>query len=424
MEQDEGNNEGDQGPSGDDSSIWSSSESSAPPSLEQSSLPLPCDHSYLSGASHPLLVQTPSSLAEEESSEYSPLIRNATTELAILELQGLVLFPGCTIPVKLRDRSLISYLGHQIEVCRNIPHRQPQVRLGVLTYQYGNGHRFVGRIGTIATIQYTQERTDETQQPHHVWRRYQDLTELVFTAVGTGRFEVVAPVVDSLTSTSGRASVYQVREIRDTPLLLPPLLGNHRKLFSTRPSVLDHGNERDGEESDKNDEDPPSLERHWRVRRHHQLTWNLSLLTSTPYIVYDRNWPWKLVDELIVLLQENQGKSNLPHLGNYQTPIRRASSSLEEESPQSTDDFSLISPTQFSFWLSSNMPFTQQERLELLEMPSTLERLRRIRTKVLELVREQQVCYLGCSRCEIPLSPVAQVFSFQGAEGATSNYGE
>jgi hypothetical protein len=76
----------------------------------------------------------------------------------------------------------------------------------------------------------------------------------------------------------------------------------------------------------------------------------------------------------------------------------------------------------FSYYLAANMPFTQNQRLEFLRMPSTLERLLALRKKVLELVEERQTQYMGCTHCGMPLGLVRDVFSFDGAEGATSNY--
>jgi hypothetical protein len=87
-------------------------------------LPLPRDHSYLV-ASHPLIVDNPTPRKG----------RLRFFDLAILELFGVVLFPGSTIPVKLRDRSLIEYLGRQIAICREFPHLQSEVRLGILAYK-------------------------------------------------------------------------------------------------------------------------------------------------------------------------------------------------------------------------------------------------------------------------------------------------
>lgn len=112
-------------------------------------LPLPRDHSYLVAA-HPLVIN------DNQSTRKVPLDNNDPFfDLAVLELFGVVLFPGSTIPVKLRDRSLIEYLGKQIEVCRECPHLQSEVRLGILTYNHSDFDQrrmsredsLVGRIG-------------------------------------------------------------------------------------------------------------------------------------------------------------------------------------------------------------------------------------------------------------------------------------
>ena len=54
---------------------------------------------------------------------------------------------------------------------------------------------------------------------------------------------------------------------------------------------------------------------------------------------------------------------------------------------------------------------------------STLERLRILRQKIITLMQQQMLCYVGCTRCQNPLALVSEIFSFAGAEGATSNYG-
>lgn len=475
--------------------------------------PLPRDHSYLSGSSHPLLpsngplsIETTSKNFTDtrDKLEHSHCCRRRFSDLAILELTGVVLFPGSVIPVKLRDPTLIAYLGHQIELCRNQPHLQPQVRLGILTYERpkhrrriqrtsrqqhqqsrshlvrsretspwnpnqrsGRGismstqrriaddeddddsdnlfpverrsqstpstqreHPFVGRIGTIATIQCTQERStvlgdrdrgsDEGTRSHgRIWSRYEDAPELVFTAIGTGRFQVVSP-----SHTNTNHHVFCVLELGDTPLEKPPLLAN-RRLFASRPGSLHRINDiNNGKEnvadtqidSDVAIENESIIDSNSKSSRlqphkaqyHDQFAWNLSLITPIPHFVYERQWPWRIVDELIALLQEEspiqQSNKNLPSLGNTSQDIQQ-------------------SPTRFSFWMASNMPFTQEERLKLLRIHSTLQRLMLIREKVIDLMREKQVSYLACSRCDLLLSTVTNVFHFQGAEGTTSNYG-
>ena len=401
---------------------------------------LPRDHSYLP-SSHPLMVgdevQNSPQFIKRQSSESD----SGYVELPILELRGVVLFPGCTIPVKLRDRSLIQYLGRQIDLCRNLPHMQQEVRLGILTYESrdrrevrstrlrsrrrhrsmflrrrhsdgdmdddddsnGGGddntteseapqppqHPLIGRIGTIATITNTHERMEDQPMDSlsnsHVWRRHEEGRELIFTAVGTSRFQVVSTISPDGTYSY---SVCRVEELHDKPLVAPPV---QRPLTSAPFSA-------------KNIEcqsTPDSKSTETKSRLHqNQLAWTLSIITPVPYFVYQRVWPWKLVDDMVIALNESGGRANLPCLGEI--------------------DREILEPTKFSFWMASNMPFTERERLSLLEMHSTYERLQVIHDRVKELsLRESNIC---CSVCEEKLATVKSVFTFGGAEGATSNY--
>lgn len=90
--------------------------------------PRPRDHAYLV-SSHPLI-------ADGQLPGRSMSVGGRKSfDLAVLELFGVVLFPGSTIPVKLRDRSLIEYLGRQIAICRELPQFQSEVRLGILAHR-------------------------------------------------------------------------------------------------------------------------------------------------------------------------------------------------------------------------------------------------------------------------------------------------
>lgn len=339
--------------------------------------PLPRDHSYLVAA-HPLVVNKRHS--ERHKSSHNSL--DPFFELAVLELFGVVLFPGSTIPVKLRDRSLIEYLGRQIEVCREAPHLLSEVRLGILTYNHNHSEvdrYYVGRIGTIATIKYTHEHSDlnnstDSLNTSHMWRRYQEGNELIFTAVGTRRFIIVEP--------SSNSRIFKVEEMKDRPLSLPPI----KHCFASFPRH---------DRPQENDSTPD------KDSRHKHRAWCLSMITPVPYFVYEKMSPWKLVSELMEALEQNSGRNHLPSLGE-----------LHKES--------MMEPTTFSFWCASNMPFSESDRLILLESNSTFERLRIISEKVKELSRQER--YICCSGCETKLSTVDRVFTVDGAEGATSAY--
>ena len=399
--------------------------------LPPQDLPAPREHSYLVGASHPLVAE--GSLRkhpQQERNSKSPFI-----DLAILELHGVVLFPGSTIPIKIRDRALIRHLGRQIDRCRRSPEGQSVVRLGILTHEAapirrstatrrsmqdqrrrgswmrtgiagGQGqrmslvlqdefpleiandapgqlnHPFIGRVGTIATIKYTHEESDDrisgdSISSSQVWRRHEEGSELVVTAVGTSRFQVVLSDQDE---GSEGLRTFQVDEWVDQPLSFPPI---------GRPMV-----------SAPSEREKSTAHSHQLIHQD-RIVWNLSMVTPVPYFVYQSVWPWKLMQKLIDTLGTHEGKANLPSLGEI-------------------DDY-MLEPTRFSFWMASNMPLTEEERLKILKMYSTVERLRVLYDKVLEFA--QRECYVCCKVCNTRFTNLMSVFVVGGAEGTTSNYG-
>ena len=460
---------------------------------QESHVPSARDHSYLLGSSQlPLRsvstrsvheVDQPSS--QDQHHHYDqrtpPQQRERIFQLPILPLYGVVLFPGSTLPVKLRDRSMIRCLVPQLmesssrrrrrRYCYPSSSSSPEeVRLGVITLddesavmirRYQQHHRVSTTttttttpplVGTIATIQYTtlqqhdqtppiEEEEEEQQQeaediPRNGGRVRMNndndsaplinhpqentttttttMDELIFTAVGTGRFEFMEVISEQ------DPMIWKVRElVDDGPLsTYPPII--RQRLWSSGPPDTRMPHREDHDDNDEDEDDNCSHEEETtrqcrKIRTHDQVTWNLSLVTPLPQFVYQRYWPWKLVDELVTLLnhQNNIGETtNLPHLDL----------TGEKTGGGGLSSMSLSSPMEFSYYLAGNMPFTQNQRLELLRMPSTLERLLAIRLKVLKLVNQHQTQYLGCAQCELPLCAVRDVFSFEGAEGTTANY--
>lgn len=68
------------------------------------------------------------------------------------------------------------------------------------------------------------------------------------------------------------------------------------------------------------------------------------------------------------------------------------------------------------------MSLSQEEKLKLLQMPLTVERLRFILNHVLE-EEENETC-VCCKTCQSRLSGASVMFTVGGAEGTTGNYGE
>jgi len=109
-----------------------------------------------------------------------------------------------------------------------------------------------------------------------------------------------------------------------------------------------------------------------------------------------------LVNKIVETLKTNQGRNNLPCLG---------ADGIERKH---------LEPTKFSFWMANNAPFTEAERLSLLKMNSTLERLVFINKAVQKLTAEPD--FICCSLCRSRFTSVTNVFTVGGAEGSTSTY--
>ena len=440
----------------------SSSSSSCSSGDHNEATRLPRDHSYLE-ESHPLCLPDHRVVGKDKGRP-----NNNTLELAVLQLHGVVLFPNCTIPVKLQNRSLIRYLGNKIRLCRHDPLSQPKVQLGIVTYEssplssspselrlsssrlrprprrrhqeepdttttreqheqheqheqqlrrgswmrqrfsFGDGgnsnhrirqsitilrdefemmdgndyydddsdddddenenddddndengnesiqddqhehkqHPFVGRIGTIATVQYTHERTtiinrrgnnnsnsnsnhdddDVDDDSSSLWRRYEDMDEIVFTAIGTSRFRILSCVNDD----DNDCKIFKVVELNDEPLPRPP--------FSTRPLPFrtqqyqrrrkrsrerssdeectydDEAEEEEEESTDFTTTVVDNTNKRPIQRQTDRMAQNLSQLTAVPFFVY-RHWmPNAIVEKIVMKLNTNDGRDNLPSL--------------------------------------------------------------------------------------------------------------
>ena len=81
-------------------------------------------------------------------------------------------------------------------------------------------------------------------------------------------------------------------------------------------------------------------------------------------------------------------------------------------------DRALLEPGRFSFWMAANLPLSQDDKLQLLETMSTVERLRCIRT----ILEETAEPVIHCKNCTTPFSLARDMFTVGGAEGTTGNY--
>jgi cereblon len=437
-----------------------------------SNIPPPREHAYLP-TSHPLhtSLQAPAARASQ------------IQELAVLELPGIVLFPGSVFPLRLSDAAWVNYLGKQITISRQCPSQAGDVRLGILTtkkeqsldrrswtrqafgpdrlrrlsmqliQELGNlddlsddesnetdepmislnnqlGDTastvdpppsslrqqqdrcgYVGRVGTIVTVMNTHGDEDgnhNTSDSASVWRSVNEDGQLVLTTLAMSRFRILG-----YGSADDEAIMYQ-RVI---------LQRSFRRSFSTNvPTfVVEVMDERQVEIPTIIQRPIVSSHRSKRKRtRDGDIISSLAMISPFPEFIYRRVWPWRLVS----LIQEKMAAS--PTFQAFLQCLPRHGDSVSKEHTDSNDalwgTFNEVveenDPIKLSFWLSSNLPFSENDKYRLLEMNSAVQRLEYIYHKI----KERTEPLLCCQCCGLPLSRASSMFTVGGAEGTTGAY--
>jgi len=293
------------------------------------------------------------------------------------------------------DSRVMSLFGEVDESTQNTRHEPRRSQP-----QQPPSHPLVGRIGTIATVRHTHERTvtNSTGGSSSVWGDYEASPELVFTAVGTGRFKILSCVSD-------RDDLFCVTELVEASVPRPPW---SNRLLPVRYDACDSFSDETLTTTNGTVVRPRSNK---MPRQANRVAWNLSLLTPLPYSVYQKTLPWSLVDKIATALRTHSGASgnpntNLPSLGDDSIITNR----------------SKLEPRAFSYWMANNAPFSENEKLKLLKMDSVLERLLYIWKAVHKLITANNNTLVCCNRCGVPLSRVSEIFCVKGAEGTTSAY--
>jgi hypothetical protein len=209
-----------------------------------------------------------------------------------------------------------------------------------------------------------------------------------------------------------------------------------------------------------------AIDTNYFVSHHESLIRHLSAVTPIPYKVFQQVWPWRLVGQILESLEaashHNNNNNNpeddmdtdddedhdeeeeitastrrrrrpsrlltsLAELLRQEDQESSSSSSLQNNNSSNNKirSFLVDDPTTFSFWMANNMPLSLEEKLQLLQIPTTVERLQLLQQKLNEITQSDaagaaaKVC---CASCHIPLSRVDSVFTVGGAEGTTGNY--
>ena len=146
-----------QGLLGDENNTDNQQIEEASTTLMPHDLPEPRQHAYLPGASHPLYPEewigrsgcdangAPASTSYDPLPPTIPAPNSTIVELPILELDDVILFPGCTVPLRLRHPGWVEYLGRKIDEARfgfaSNSSDQQQVRIGVMMRSRGTRRR-------------------------------------------------------------------------------------------------------------------------------------------------------------------------------------------------------------------------------------------------------------------------------------------
>ena len=473
--------------------------------------------------------------AEANECNMSELSNIKLAPLAMFEMDGIVLFPGATLPLRLRDRNWVAYLGALIDDARGLygshqgtagrmgevrmvilPHvtpgtrhtgrRRPRegrgrtgrwrvdlIRRGVtalrsrvrrhtserietdmghqpsraetddmrvvqdgagLDIARGNSHLqnqsseqssdeesesgifrptvrpasggddpLIGRIGTLATVTFTHEETIPsrgTPRGHRSSSLVNGGEELVLTVFGTQRCRVIRPAND--VKNQHLVPVYDVEAIDDCSATLPPAWmmqppGNARCSITTLTANASLVYEEEGNHSEL-----VSSRRGLHGDGLNNAVRNLAFRSSTPAIAYQSLWPWRLCQKICNLVQEDQFEglrailplaAGLCHEGNGDmlgTPTNETSTASSVQ---------VLDPSAFSNWISSNMPLSQDDRLDLLEMTCTVQQL----TYIIQKLEDKQLeSILRCKWCGAAISQIRHVFSVGGSAGTTGAY--
>mmetsp|Transcript_23652 Transcript_23652/g.36498 ORF Transcript_23652/g.36498 Transcript_23652/m.36498 type:complete len:379 (+) Transcript_23652:81-1217(+) len=298
--------------------------------------------------------------------------------IPVLKLHGVVLYPGFSLPLRLRDPRWISYLREKVDEVRRVRSSNMNVILGILPpadreeetesssiANNSSGKKDIGRIGTVAVIESTnifvdEDDTSENQRSSRM--NYHD--EVILTVLGLCRFRILS------------CAISHPSQIVDLPMYRLGLL--------------------------QGDADPPHppfcVNMRGTIQRH---SWDIFLhsVSPIPRHCWKYVWPHHLVKKIRSIIVDGGPMSEWDGL--------RKSSSF----PCSKSDSGY-----FSFWLATHLPLSLAEKVAILEMEAVTERLHYI-LSFMRLKSHRGIC---CRSCDSRLASVVDLFSLVGITEGTS----
>lgn len=293
------------------------------------------------------------------------------------------------------QNTLESQSSHQMEQPSRSPRRNPEER----SINYGRSlptDRLKGRIGTMATIISVNEVEPNVDANRDIGGSSQQ--HIIVTVMTTGRFKVLSPAdgIDSMEDFEWK--VYNVEELNDDPLYIP---SSFRRPWPWKGSIHDleiNQNEDHDEDDDDDDETNNDVEAdiiiHQKISTLKVIAHRSSLSMYSLQII----WPDRIVKDIVSEIHQN-----------------KAYAGVKKILPSVRDQYNGT----FSFWLSSNIPLSNEEKLDILEAYSDSERL-----KLLLRIIKRQNLYISCKQCLSHVAQVSDVFSLDSAVGTSGAYGE
>lgn len=270
---------------------------------------------------------------------------------------------------------------------------------------------YIGRIGTIVTVMNTHgDEVDNgmNSSSSSIWQSLNENDQLVLTTLATSRFRILG-----YSNPEDEATMYQRLVLQRSfpwsfsttvPTFIVEVMDETTLVIPTfqRPISTGHRNIQENTWNDK-------------------IISSFAMITPFPEFVCSKIWPHRLV----TLIREEMTSSNTFRVFLESLPTCREqkasfSSTNSSAIPTMTllDEAEEEDPIKMSFWLASNLPFSESEKFQLLEMHSAAERLQYIYHKV----KARTEPFICCQSCGVPLARASYMFTVGGAEGTTGAY--
>jgi len=150
---------------------------------------------------------------------------------------------------------------------------------------------------------------------------------------------------------------------------------------------------------------------------------NLSLRSSVPAVVYQAMWPWGLCRRIYNMIKENDEFQGLSlHMaaglcfadGDEHNDNIQATATDDDSTASSPIRFQVVDPSAFANWIASNMPLSQNDRLDLLELTCVVQQLRFILQKLEDKKTRNNTTLQTLRYCDISNEACFLIWRFRG----------